>query len=124
MRLDFESCQVQNTVALNNKGKTIRLTFLGDGATANHMPLINDLTMPGEVPPPVLAINDCTKHMVAGGKKDAPYIAGIFEGEAEALDSIKALVCVFFFDRTSNVKKASKILEAKSKCLHSLCRGK
>jgi hypothetical protein len=62
--------------------------------------------------------------MVAGGKKDAPYIAGIFEGEAEALDSIKALVSVFFFDRTSNVKKASKILEAKSKCLHSLCRGK
>ncbi len=44
------------------------------------MPLMNILAMSGATPPMMtISIQDCTKHMVEGGKKDASYIVDMFE---------------------------------------------
>ena len=53
------------------------------------MPLINVLGMPGDSPPVVVAVNDCTEHLAAGGKKDATYISNIFEETGADYDPTK-----------------------------------
>jgi hypothetical protein len=52
--------------------------WMGDGATIHTMPLMNILALNAALMMTVL-IHDCTKHMEEGGKKDAPYIAELFE---------------------------------------------
>jgi hypothetical protein len=47
-------------------------------ATIHQMPLMNILAMSGTIPPMTISIQDCTKHMAKGGKKDALYIANLF----------------------------------------------
>ena len=94
---------------------------MGDGATIKKLPLINVLCMAGSTLPVVLAINDCSEHIAAGGTKDAPYIAGLFEEHVDEIDPEHNLTDCFFFDGAANVQKAGRILEAKyprAHCLH------
>ena len=77
------------------------------------MPLLNILAMSGSTPPLTVGIVDCTKHMAAGGKKDAMYIADIFEDKVEEYDPNHSLTDLFYFDGASNVQKAGQVLMAK-----------
>jgi hypothetical protein len=59
--------------------------------------------------------------MSSGGKKDATYVAKLFEPHLEQLDPHKNSVDLFYFDGASNVQKAGRILCAKyprATCLH------
>ena len=87
------------------------------------MPLINILCMSGDNPPIVAGIHDCTDHMAEGGKKDARYIAEIFDDWVEKIDPGKSLSLIdaFFFDGAKNVQKAGEILSITNpgaSCLH------
>ena len=57
--------------------------------------------------------------MVDGGKKDASYIARLFEEEVNKFDPTHSFTDVFFFDLASNVQKAGQILMAKFP--HTFC---
>lgn len=131
LNLNFESCWSDNRDRLLEQIPTYGLTVLGDGATVQRMPLINILGMSGNTLPIVLGIHDCTEHLKDGGKKDASFIADLFEGQMEelfqhdndehVLDTIRANTDVFYFDGASNVQKAGRVLEAKypgAQCLH------
>ena len=85
------------------------------------MSFINVLRICGYTSPKVLAIHDCTDHLAGGGKKDASFVAQLFEREVEHLDPHKNLTNIFFCDGASNVQKAGEILEAINPgayCLH------
>ncbi len=83
------------------------------------MPLMNILALNGTTAPMIILIHDCTKHIEEGGKKDARYIAKLFEGKV--LEYNPQLLCtdVFYFDGASHVQKAGEILMTKIPC--SLC---
>lgn len=86
--------------------------LLGDGATVRGMPLMNVLvTTPNASA--VLDIIDCTEHMEVGGKKDAKYIASIFQEHIEELDPYGIHLNAILFDGASNVQKAGRVIEAK-----------
>ena len=76
----------------------------------------------------MIAIIDCTGHVVAGGKKDALYIAYLFKehmkllfkGRELELDLLKENTDVFFFDGASNVLKAGQIFVVCFPCAHVL----
>jgi hypothetical protein len=119
--LNYEMCRNKNKTDLLAEEDTFGLQFVGDGATIKRMPLINVLGICGFSTPKVLSIHDCSDHLAGGGKKDAPFVAQLFEGEVEQLDPQKKLTNVFFFDGASNVQKAGEILEAINPgayCLH------
>ena len=100
---------------------TFGLTFLGDGATIKRMPLCNVLAMCGDNPPVLIAIHDCTGHMASGGKKDAEYIAGLFEEKVAEYDPKKVFTNLFFFDGAGNMQKGGEVLTAKyprAYCFH------
>ena len=84
-------------VASLKEALTFGLTFLEDDAIIKRTPLINDLAMCGDSPPVVVAIDDCTKHMADGRKKDATHIADLFGEKAEEYDPDKMLTDLFFF---------------------------
>ena len=108
-------------MALLNEALTFGLTFLEDDAIIKRTPLNLDLAMCGDSPPVVVAIDDCTKHMADGRKKDATHIADLFGEKAEEYDPGKMLTDLFFFDGTSNVQKGGDILTVsycRSYCLH------
>ena len=111
--LNFRSCQNLNRKWLMADASTFGLAFLGDGATIHRMPLINCLAICGSHSPTVLSIHDCTSHLETGGKKDAPYIAGIFDDHIQELDVSNTCTDIFMFDGASNVQKAGRLLEAK-----------
>ena len=95
---------------------------MGDGATVKKMPLINVLGISGDSPPVVVAVNDCTEHMAAGGKKDATYISNIFEETVAEYDPSKVHTDLFFVDGASNVQKGGEILcqiYPRAFCLHA-----
>ena len=77
-----------------------------DGATIHKMPLMNILALNGTTAPMTVLIHDCTKHMEEGGKKDAPYIAELFEVKVMEFDPNFLCTDVFYFDGASNVQKA------------------
>ncbi len=85
------------------------------------MPLMNILAMSGATSSMTIFIQDCTKHMAEGGKKDASYIANMFEEKVMEYDSLKICtdVDVFYIDGASNVQKAGEVLMARSP--HSFC---
>ena len=119
--LNYKSIQRANKKTLLSDAATFGLVLMGDGATIHRMPLINCLAMCGDCPPVVLSINDCTEHLQQGGKKDAPYIASLFETHLLVLDEQKTLVDLFYFDGASNVQKAGRLLSVKyprAVCLH------
>ena len=84
-----------------------------DGATIHCMPLMNILAMSGVTPPITVSIQDCSKHMAEGGKKDASYIADLFEEKVLEYDPQRIYTDVFFFDGASNVQKAGNVLMAR-----------
>jgi hypothetical protein len=55
--------------------------------------------MSGTIPPMTISIQDCTKHMAKGGKKDALYIANLFKEKVLEYDPLK--IC-FFSSITKN----------------------
>ncbi len=101
--------------------KVFGLAFMGDGATIHRMPLLNILAMSGVTPPITFSIQDCSKHMTKGGKKEASYIADLFEEKVLEYDPQKLYTDVFYFDGASNVQKAGDVLMARfprSFCFH------
>jgi hypothetical protein len=72
-----------------------------------------------DTPPITISIHDCTKNMQEGGKKDATYVAGLFEDKVREYDTNDTLTDMFFFDSASNVQMAGEILVAKFP--HSFC---
>ena len=86
------------------------LGWLGDGATIRRMPLLNMMVMCGDANPVVVSICDCTDHMSEGGKKDATYIAEMFQDKVNEFDPKGRHTDVFFFDGAANVQKAGQIL--------------
>ena len=111
--LNYDTCMASNKELLLKEAPTFGMAWIGDGATVKRMPLVNVLAMCGEVPPTVVAINDCTDHMAEGGKKDATYISEMFETEVAKYDPNKLHSDIFFFDGASNVQKAGEILTKK-----------
>jgi hypothetical protein len=77
--LNYANVYKQNKADLLKFAKVFGLAFLGDGATIHRMALMNILAMSGAFPPMTISIQDCTKHMVEGGNKDALYIANLFD---------------------------------------------
>ena len=58
--INFNSCCESNIKELMKEGFVFGSTFVGDGATIGRMPLVNILEIVAEVPPVVIAIDDCT----------------------------------------------------------------
>jgi hypothetical protein len=117
--LNFETVYKANKEALLKDASVFGLAFLGDGATIKRMPLMNILGMCAGTPPLTLSIQDCTDHMEEGGKKNAAYIAEMFEAKVNEYDAGNLLTDVFFFDGASNVQKAGEVLTAKFP--HTFC---
>ncbi len=70
-------------------------SWLGDSATIQHIPLLNIMVMCGDVNPVVVSICDCTDHMSEGGKKDATYIAKMFQERVNEFDPKGRQRCLF-----------------------------
>ncbi len=47
--------------------------------------------------------------MVEGGKKDALYIANLFDQKVMEYNPLKTCIDVFYFDGASNVQKAGEV---------------
>lgn len=119
--INFKNISSINKTNLLKEASVCGITLMGDGATIHRMPLLNILAMSGSTPPLTIGIVDCTEHMAAGGKKDASYIADIFEDKVEEYDPNHTLTDLFYFDGASNVQKAGQVLMAKyprSFCYH------
>ena len=111
--LNFQTVYNSNKESLLKEAAVFGLAFLGDGATIKRMPLINILGMCAGTPPITISIQDCTDHMSEGGKKDATYIASLFEDKVEEYDPAGLYADVVFFDGAKNVQKGGEILTAK-----------
>ncbi len=111
--INYENTYNLNKAELIREARVFGFAWMGDGATIHKMPLMNILALNGTTPPMTVSIHDCTKHMEAGGKKDATFIAELFE--VKVLEYDPQLLCtdVFYFDGASNVQKAGEILMAK-----------
>ena len=86
------------------------------------MPLINVICMTDVCPPTVIAVNDCSDHMSAGGK-DATYIAQMFEETIIEFDKEKLCTDIFFFDGASNVQEMAGEVWWQSFQEHMFCMG-
>jgi hypothetical protein len=53
------------------------------------MALINILATSGATPLMTISVQDCTRHMAEGGKKDASYIADLFKEKVMEYDPMK-----------------------------------
>ncbi len=80
------------------------------------MTLMNILAMSGAFPPMTIYIQDCTKHMAEGGKKDASYIADLCDQKVIKYNPLKTCIDVFYFDGVPNVQKAGGVLMARFPC--------
>ena len=79
--------------------------------------------MCANIPLTCVAINDCSDQIAFGGKKDAPYIASLMEDTVLMYDPTKLYTDIFFFDGTSNIAKAGKVLKAKFPRAYTLHGG-
>ena len=119
--LNYLDTYVRNKAELLTEVKVFGLAFMGDGATIHQMPLLNILAMSGVTPPITVSIQDCSKHMAEGGKKDASYIADLFEEKVLEYDPQRIYTDVVYFDGASNVQKAGDVVMARfprSFCFH------
>jgi hypothetical protein len=114
--VNYENTYSLNKNELLKEAKVFGFAGMGDGATIHKMPLMNILALNGTTAPMTILIHDCTKHMEEGGKKEAQYIAKLFEGKVLEYDPQLLCTDVFYFDGVSNVQKAGKILMAKFPC--------
>ena len=130
---NFKSCWNGNHDLLLSVALFMGTSYLGDGATVSKMPCINILGAAGGLPPVVIGIHDCTKHLVEGGKQDACYISNVFKdhteelfggsNEPETLSMLKDTMDVFFFDGASNVQTTDEVLMVhypRAHCLHGV----
>ena len=78
----FESCWDRNQNILIAQAHIFGLYWLGDAATIGRAPLANILGRNGACAPIVVAIIDCTNHMVDSGKKNA-YILYCYSIQGE-----------------------------------------
>ena len=117
--LNYQTKYNDNKTHLLKGADVFGLSFLGDGATVKRMPLMNILAACADTPPITVSIQDCTKHLQQGGKKDASYIAEMFDDIVKEYDPNGTLTDAFFFDGASNVQKGGAILVAKHP--HSFC---
>jgi hypothetical protein len=88
------------------------------------MALMNILAMSSAFPPMTISIQDCTKHMAEGGKKDASYISDLFEEKVMEYHPLKTCTDVFYFDGASKVQKAGEVLMARFSCSFCFHGGK
>jgi hypothetical protein len=88
------------------------------------MALMNILTMSGTFLPMTISIQDCTKHMAEGGKKDASYTANLFDEKVMEYNPLKTCTNVFYFDGASNIQKAGEVLMARFSCSFCFHGGK
>jgi hypothetical protein len=116
LNLNYANVYQKNKAKLLKFLKVFGLAFLGDGATIHQMALINILAMSGATPPMTISVQDFTKHMAEGGKKDASYLADLFEEKVMEYDPMKTCTYVFYFDGASNVQKAGEVLMARFPC--------
>ena len=123
LALNYKTCFEENKSLILKNADVYGLTWLGDGATIHRMPLLNILTMCGDAPPMVVSIHDCTAHMAAGGKKDAPYISDLFEEQIVRFDKEKMFTDLVYFDGAANVQKAGRMLNAKYPRAYALTGG-
>jgi hypothetical protein len=96
--LTYQQRMDLNVAALLRDAEVFGLCLFGDGTTVKRMPLISTLCSGVHERTSVLEIVDCTSHMTAGGKKDARYIAKLFEPHMELLDKNKMVVDLLFFN--------------------------
>ncbi len=73
------------------------------------MPLLNMMVMCGDVSPIILSIWDFNDHISECEKKNATYIAEMFEEKVNEIDPKGRSTDVFFFDGTFNVQKAGQM---------------
>ncbi len=88
------------------------------------MALMNILAMSCAFPPMTISIQDCTKHMAEGGKKDALYIANLFDQKVMKHNPLKTCTDVFHFDGVSSIEKAGEVLMARFPCSFCFHWGK
>jgi hypothetical protein len=101
--VNYENTYSLNKTELLKDVKVLGFAWMGDGATIHKMPLMNIFALNGTTAPMTILIHDCTKHMEEGGKKDARYIAELFEGKVLEYDPQLHCTDVFYFDGASNV---------------------
>ncbi len=119
--ISYENFYSLNMAELIKKAKVFGFAWMGDGATIHKMLLMNILALSGTTAPMTVLIHNCIKHMEEGGKKDATYIAELFEGKVMEYDPQRLCTDVFYFDGASNVQKAGEVLMAflpRSFCFH------
>jgi hypothetical protein len=119
--INYENTYSQNKAELIKEAKVFGFAWMGNDATIHKMPLMNILGLNGTTAPMTVLIHYCTKHMEEGGKKDAPYIAELFERKVMEYDPQRLCTDVFYFDGASNVQKVGEVFMAKfpqSFCLH------
>ncbi len=92
------------------QASTFGLGWLGDGTTILHMPLLNMMVTCGNSHPVFVSIRNCTDHMSESGKKDATYIAEMFQEKINEFDPEGRNTDIFFFDGASNVQKTGQIM--------------
>jgi hypothetical protein len=111
--INYENIYSLNKAELIKEATVFGSAWMGDGATIHKMPLMNILATNGTTAPMTVLIHNCTKHMEEGGKKDAPYIAELFEAKVMDYNPQQLCTDVFYFDGASNVQKAGEVLMAK-----------
>ena len=62
--------------------------------------------------------------MAEGGKKNALYIADLFDEKVMEYNPLKTCTDVFYIDGVSNVQKAGEVLMARFPCSFCFHRGK
>ena len=95
---------------LQSAAEIFGLAGYGDGATIKKIPLMNIMVSGAEEPCATLDIVDCSRHLAAGGKKDATYIANLFLPHLQELDPKKEIFDLMLFDGASNVQAAGDVL--------------
>ena len=121
--LNYTNVCRKNKEELLKEAKVFGLVFMGDCATIHRMPLMNILAMTDTTPPMTISIQDCTKHMAEGGKKDALYIANLFEEMVLEYNSLKICNNVFYYDGASNVQATGEVLMARFSCTFCFHEG-
>jgi len=117
----FMTARDEQLHSLRREADHFGISIFGDGATIRKIPLINILAASPNNAFALLDIVDCSSHLAAGGKKDAPYISNMIlplikmidQGGRAINDHTKkkaGLVDLVFFDGASNVVKAGKLL--------------
>ncbi len=91
------------------------ISWLGNGATIKHMPLLNIIAFCGDSSPMVVSILDCTNYMSNGGKK---FIMLHLKEKVKEVHGLGLFTDCFFFDGASNVQKAGAILCTEFKAMY------